>query len=383
MAENTAAKLHALIERKREEREQAELDQIQRQKRLREDFSEPNNDESDHNRIDFESDPLAPWTAEGAREEIPESDTNDRDTRAKVDDEGEGDLELREEDEDFIDDEGVAQDERVDFADDANAVTFEEAEEAMEDGQDDLDKLFNKGRRDSVGGEAEMARQAENLMAQMEAALDADQEAFASKTPALHKLRMLKKAEDAFGIQRMHDHLMRGGILGVLKGWLEPMPDGTLPNSKIRSGVLHMLVRLNINSANEDHRDQLKKSGVGKLVMLLSKLPEETQENQRVARGLVESWSRPILGTGPSVEDAQNYREAQIQAASRRRSRPVDRDEDDKNPQRRNALIPQAAELDYTVRPKSKVDTALMSQGRGTTKVPKLLKKLNKKKTAK
>lgn len=197
-----------------------------------------------------------------------------------IDEEGEGDLVFREEDNDFIDDEGVADDQRVDFADDGNAPTQAEAEEAEE--ADDLSRMFEKGRRESTGDQAELARQAENLMAQMEAALDADREAFDHKQPALHKLRMLKKAEDAFAIQRMHDHLLRGGVLGVLKGWLEPMPDGSLPNSKVRTGVLQMLVSLKINTHDEEQRDWLKRSGVGKLVMLLTKLPEETIENQRV-----------------------------------------------------------------------------------------------------
>ena len=179
-----------------------------------------------------------------------------------------------------IDDEGVADEQRVDFADDGNAPTLAEAEEAEE--ADDLSRMFEKGRRESTGDHAELVRQAENLMAQMEAALDADREAFDLKQPALHKLRMLKKAEDAFGIQRMHDHLLRGGVLGVLKGWLEPMPDGSLPNSKVRAGVLQMLASLKINTHDEEQRDWLKRSGVGKLVMLLTKLPEETIENQRV-----------------------------------------------------------------------------------------------------
>lgn len=207
----------------------------------------------------------------------------DEGTPAVIDDEGEGDLVFREEDKDFIDDEGVADDQRVDFADDANVPTQAEADEAEE--VDDLSRLFEKGRRESMGDHAELARQAENLMAQMEAALDADREAFEHKQPALHKLRMLKKAMDAFAIQRMHDHLLRGGVLGVLKGWLEPMPDGSLPNSKVRSGVLQMLASLRINTHDEEQRDWLKRSGVGKLVMLLTKLPEETVENKRVCVG--------------------------------------------------------------------------------------------------
>ena len=284
---DTAAKanvLQALVERKK--LEQAELGQ----KRAREEL--PEGEGVDLGPLDDFKDDAGPAVAgapvngdqAGPKEVFDDGLGKGGDgSGPAIDDEGEGDLVFREEDMDFIDDEGVADEQRVDFADDGNAPTQAEAEEAEE--ADDLSRMFEKGRRESTGDHAELARQAENLMAQMEAALDADREAFDHKQPALHKLRMLKKAEDAFGIQRMHDHLLRGGVLGVLKGWLEPMPDGSLPNSKVRAGVLQMLVSLKINTHDEEQRDWLKRSGVGKLVMLLTKLPEETIENQRVRVG--------------------------------------------------------------------------------------------------
>lgn len=108
---------------------------------------------------------------------------------------------------------------------------------------------------------------------------------------------------------------------------------------------------------------------------------------RQVAKGLVESWSRPILGNGDALNEAQQAREAAVLAKARRRSHSKgDEDLDHGNPQIRSAVIPKAAELDYTVRPTSKVDVSAMKQagGRGTTtKMPKLLKKLAKKKSGK
>lgn len=104
-----------------------------------------------------------------------------------------------------------------------------------------------------------------------------------------------------------------------------------------------------------------------------------------MARGLVESWSRPILGNGDALNEAQQAREAALLAKARRRSHSKADEDMDGNPQIRSAVIPKAAELDYTVRPASKVDVSAMKQasGRGTsTKMPKLLKKLAKKKAA-
>lgn len=300
-----------------------------------------------------------------------------------LDDEGEGDLQVREEDRDFIDDEDVAPEERVDFADDANAITYDEAEEAKDDMDDELDRMFGRvGRRESVGGDRECSIQAENLLAQMEAALEADLEAFSKQEPALHKLRMLKKAEEAFSIRKMHEYLMNGGILGVLKGWLEPMPDGSLPNTRVRGAVLSMLESLKINCGNEDHKEQLKKSGVGRLVMFLSKLPDETAENRKLAQSLVESWSRPILGSSTSIDiRKQNDRVSEIKSPEKAKvSRGVGIIEDDQvdsgHPESRHAVIPRAAELDYVIRPRSKV--TMVTSGSRSAKVsePKLLKKL-------
>ena len=382
--------LQALIEKKRAEEAAGAEQAGETRKRARDPLEDDieveavanddkDNDNDERRLPDPDAAQSPSWPSPPA-EDAPPSQQREK---AKQDSDGEGDLEIREEDKDFIDDEGVAEDQRVDFADDGNLQLQAMADEAEEaEDADDLSRLFDKGRRDSIGeNQAELSRQAENLMAQMEAALDADREAFDQNQPGLPKGRRLKKAQDAFAIQRLHDHVLRGGVLGVLKGWLEPMPDGSMPNSKVRGGVLQMLVDLKINTYDEEQREWLKKSGVGKLVMLLTKLPEETNENKRVARGLVESWSRPILGEGSALNESQQMRETELMAKARRREAPRG-EEPTGNPGKRSAVIPQAAELDYMVRPASKVDASMMNEkGRGTTsRMPKLLKKLAKKK---
>lgn len=59
---------------------------------------------------------------------------------------------------------------------------------------------------------------------------------------------------------------------GVLKAWLDPMPDGTLPNSTIRATILKLLDVLPIDCAMEDRKEQLKRSELGKSVMFLAKV---------------------------------------------------------------------------------------------------------------
>ena len=59
---------------------------------------------------------------------------------------------------------------------------------------------------------------------------------------------------------------------GVLKAWIDPMPDGTLPNSTIRSAILKHLDELPIDCALEDRKAQLKRSGLGRTIMFLAKV---------------------------------------------------------------------------------------------------------------
>ena len=44
---------------------------------------------------------------------------------------------------------------------------------------------------------------------------------------------MLCQVEDRLSRRTWHDELLASGILGVLKAWIEPMPDGNLPNIKV------------------------------------------------------------------------------------------------------------------------------------------------------
>ncbi|KAG7668607.1 hypothetical protein Ndes2526B_g03772 [Nannochloris sp. 'desiccata'] len=295
----------------------------------------------------------------------------------------------------FIDDDDVAPEERVDFGDDGDdlGLAYDEAEEAAEDMEDELDKLFGRRKRQETGNEAQNRATIENILAQMEVAVEQDMTAYENGKPAVNKLRMLTRVQEVLAMRKLHGELLDNGLLGVFKSWIEPMPDGTLPNSKIRSAVLTMLVRLPIDCSYEDRREQLKRSGLGRIVMFLSKLPDETPENRRMARELVEKWSRPILAPrGGAVDQAELDRileaRQQRQRAAQEQSQDTGADGDDSgaNPAalrpgmpgyRFHAAIPQAASLDFVKRPESK---AVMVEKRAGMKAGgehKISKKLN------
>lgn len=384
------SKLEELANKKRKEQEEAlEQERQQRLKKIKEteiDFGSDSDDEG-----------IIP------SKQVPRSGANTQDDAPQppleitaVADEEEDQAELVPTDADlaFIDDDDVPLDEQVDFADDGNApFAFDEAEEAAEDIEDELDRIFtHKKRGQSTGTDAENRATVENLLAQMEAAAEKDLDASEHGKPAVHKLRMLGRVEEVLAIKKLHGELLDSGLLSVLKVWIDMMPDGSLPNSKIRSSILNILTKLPIDCAYEDRREQLKRSGVGKIVMFLSKVSDETPENKKTARGLVERWSRPLLAP-QRMRDAVDEEEAQrIFEARKQRALLADKAERNEEAEedggqgaalrpgqpgyRFHAAIPQAASLDYIKAPESKV---MMVDKKGSSKGGdhKLTKKLN------
>ncbi|KAL4424116.1 hypothetical protein ABPG75_001417 [Micractinium tetrahymenae] len=271
-------------------------------------------------------------------------------------------------DKDFIvDDLGEEYGEQQDMA------VFEEAEEAGE--EDEFEAMFSKKKKKEGMGDGEAKAVVEALLAQMEVAVEEDHKAFEEGRPAVQKLRLLSRVQDVLSTKRLHSELLDAGLLGVLKAWIEPMSDGTLPNAKVRETVLRLLHQLPIDCSMEDRKEQLKKSGLGRIVMFLFKVPDETPANRRLAKELVERWSRPILAPNRArnldeeeqerilaARQARQARQAAQQTAQRGSQQDGEEDEGGRRREpkfgepgfRFHASIPQAAALDYVKAPTSK-----------------------------
>ncbi|CAN1233453.1 Protein IWS1 homolog 1, partial [Linum perenne] len=93
-----------------------------------------------------------------------------------------------------------------------------------------------------------------------------------------------------FSRKQLQQEFIDHGVLTLLKNWLEPLPDGSLPNINIRAAMLRILTDLPLDLEQYDRREQLKKSGLGKVIMFLSKSDEETTSNRKLAKDLVDKW---------------------------------------------------------------------------------------------
>ncbi len=181
-----------------------------------------------------------------------------------------------------------------------------------------------KKRRNKGMSDMEIREYVENLIDKLEAAHEEDKQYLEEKKPAINRLAALSDFEQAVARPQLHRWLLDAGILAVFNHWLYPHSNGTLPNIRLRTSLLKMLTRLNIDTSLEHRRDQVKRSGVGKVVLFYAKLGDETAGNRKMAAALVERWTKPVYEqfgrrdrSQPPDEDAERMRELKRAQAAR------------------------------------------------------------------
>ncbi|KAG0463375.1 hypothetical protein HPP92_019444 [Vanilla planifolia] len=270
----------------------------------------------------------------------------------------------------FIDDTGVDPADRL--GSDNEAASIGDAPQAEEDNE--INKLIKGGKKKKKNEKspAELAEMVENLMAELEVTAEEDAELNRQNKPAINKLKKLPLLIEVLSKKKLQQEFLDHGVLALLRNWLEPLPDGSLPNMNIRAAILKILSDFPIDLEQYDRREQLKKSGLGKVIMFLSRSDEETTANRKLAKELVDKWSRPIFNKSTRFEDMRSYEDDRI-PYRRASSNPVtkstgleSRDDDldefshgQKSRQaasRQHAYRPEALALDFIIRPQSKID---------------------------
>ncbi|XP_017973717.1 PREDICTED: transcription factor IWS1 [Theobroma cacao] len=289
-------------------------------------------------------------------------------------------------DDDFIDDSGVDPADR--YGSDNEARSPGDAPQAEEDGEDpEIKDLFKMGkkRKKNEKSPAEIALLVENVMAELEVTAEEDAELNRQGKPAINKLKKLPLLTEVLSKKQLQPEFLDHGVLTLLKNWLEPLPDGSLPNINIRAAILRILTDFPIDLEQHDRREQLKRSGLGKVIMFLSKSDEETTSNRKLAKDLVDKWSRPIFNKSTRFEDMRNIdddrvplRRPSVKRPANRAAAMESRDGDfdldisrdhksgrsssgqhasrTESSSRLHASRPEATPMDFVVRPQSKID---------------------------
>ncbi|KAK1312915.1 hypothetical protein QJS10_CPA07g00175 [Acorus calamus] len=278
-------------------------------------------------------------------------------------------------DDNFIDDTGVDPAHRYGSDNEGSAGDAPQAEEGEDD--DEIKQLFKgaKKKKKPERTPAEIALVVESLMAELEVTAEEDAELNRQGKPAINKLKKLPMLTDVLSKKQLHHEFLDHGVLTLLKNWLEPLPDGSLPNINIREAILKILTDLPIDLEQYDRREQLKKSGLGKVIMFLSRSDEETTSNRKLAKELVDKWSRPIFNKSTRFEDMRTYddervpfRRPSLKKPTNKNSGMESRDDDldlaafsqgsksGQSGSRQHASRPETLAMDFVVRPQSKID---------------------------
>eukprot|EP01114_Cavostelium_apophysatum_P015510 TRINITY_DN4233_c0_g1_i4.p1 TRINITY_DN4233_c0_g1~~TRINITY_DN4233_c0_g1_i4.p1 ORF type:complete len:350 (+),score=136.21 TRINITY_DN4233_c0_g1_i4:1-1050(+) len=230
-----------------------------------------------------------------------------------------------------------------------------------------------RGKKKSEAEQLEQISMIEEFKARMEVAAEDDCKDNKEGKPALHKLKMLGEVLAQLEKKNLQQLFIENHILGTVRKWLEPLPDRSLPNMKIREGLLQAMQKWGAIETEE-----LKDSGIGKVIMFLSKHPNETPMNKNVAKQLIERWSRPIFGISEQYKDNEEVPEeddSQRSGDSRGRKSLTSSREDKfdlvnelekkraiqsktpvKDSPTYHARIPEKIALDFKIKPKSKID---------------------------
>ncbi|KAF3775724.1 IWS1-like protein [Nymphaea thermarum] len=277
----------------------------------------------------------------------------------------------------FIDDTGVDPADRCGSDGEAgSAGDAPQAEEGEED--DEIKQLFNIGKKKSKKTEKtaeETAMVVEQFMARLEVAAEEDAELNRQAKPAINKLKLMPMLTEVLSKRQLQQEFLDRGVLSVLKNWLEPLPNGCLPNINVRTALLNILIDLPIDVEQHDRKEQLKRSGLGKVIMFLSRSEEETTSNKRLARELVDKWSRSIFQKSTRLEDLKAYDDERVpirkpstkMAAGNSGGFQSGDDDFDlvgfsqepksgQSAPRQHVSLPEAVALDFVVRPQSKID---------------------------
>ncbi|KAJ1678335.1 Transcription factor iws1 [Spiromyces aspiralis] len=120
-------------------------------------------------------------------------------------------------------------------------------------------------------------------------ASERDHEDHQDHLPAIHKLQLLPYVSRELNKPDLHEVFLDNNILTAFRLWLEPFEDGALPSIDIQNTLLELMLKMPIQT------DHLRSSGVGKVVLFMSKCPRLSVKTRRMAEQLVQNWSRPIL----------------------------------------------------------------------------------------
>ncbi|KAG6962408.1 hypothetical protein JG688_00008620 [Phytophthora aleatoria] len=290
-------------------------------------------------------------------------------------------------DDDFIDGDDDLADVLGEYDQDRQQFEDERPLDGQEPTQEQKDDFFDRTLKSLKTGRSrsklnlspqEMEQITQEVLYRMDKAYADDLASIAERRPALEKIKFVDNALHILRKIQFQPMLLDFDLLTqIVKKWIQPLEDGALPNVGLRTKMLEMVSKMPV------FKEHLKRSGLGKVVMVLMKHPQETPENKELCRSLVERWSRAVFNktldfsklAELEAEKAENeiYRRrerARRQKKSKNKARAAERggnvfngrtaDPDVKPDVSERAELPEQLHIDFLLRPQSKIDMNAM-----------------------
>lgn len=127
------------------------------------------------------------------------------------------------------------------------------------------------------------------IVTEMRESYKKDLDALINKKPSTTKIDIIDSICFKVLKKEAQEACVKLGVLDEIRVWLEPLPDNSLPNPKIKRALLNLLKYLRIE------RSDLSRSGIGKIVHFYSKNNRETKEIRSLAEELMKKWKRIVL----------------------------------------------------------------------------------------
>lgn len=152
--------------------------------------------------------------------------------------------------------------------------------------------LSKKKKRISRANDDDLDEETENmidkLIQSMNDAATEDIEANRRGLPALGKLKLLDKVVKFLKVSKHHELFLGMNGCVVLGNWLSQLPDGSFPSNPLRTRLLEVIQDLPVCVEN------LTNSTLGKSIMAIYKNPNENSQIKKLAKTLIDKWSRMI-----------------------------------------------------------------------------------------
>ncbi|OMH85864.1 Transcription factor iws1 [Zancudomyces culisetae] len=239
-------------------------------------------------------------------------------------------------------------------------------------------KTSRRRKRDEL--DAGVDEEIVKLQEKMRRAAMEDFEANKEGAAAMHKVGMLVEVSRELGKSHLHEVMLENNILDTIRLWLEPLDDGALPGLDLQQEMLGVISRMPVRT------EHLRDSGIGKIILFMSKCDRYPDRIKRQAMGLVQKWARPLLKRSSSFRDKVATMNADG-GGVRRRSSAEDRQEgflgsiqvqtgNSESGQTRRAIIPSKNIKNYTVMPKGSISLREQPEGKANNAMPDIYKRL-------